>query len=95
MGATAAHKNRALRQKALREQLEAQGHVQHVNDIANKLANLTEVLESSDIQRLKSAGDLKLKLISKYLPDMKAVEHSGPDGESLTIMIATDDAETL
>ena len=82
-GISRANKNKAIRAKALREQLSAQGHVQHVIDISNKLADLDDILETTDITRLKAAADIKCKLITKYLPDLKAVEMSGVDGKDL------------
>ena len=82
MGTTAANKNRAIRQEALREQLSNQGHVQHVTDIAKKLTDLENDLDSTQVQRLKSAADIKLKLIGKYLGDVKAIELSGDGGGS-------------
>ena len=79
-GNSRAAQNKKIRQEALREQLSAGGHVQHVIDIANKLSNPDIALESTDIQRYKAAADIKLKLIGKYLPDLKATEHSSdPD----------------
>ena len=88
MGATAAHKSRAIRQEALREQLSNQGHVQHVTDIAQKLTNLEGELDPVQVQRLKAAADIKLKLIGKYLGDVKAVEISGADGGDLVIQVS-------
>ena len=80
MAATAAAKNKKIRQEALREQLSAQGHVQHVIDISNKLSDQHLELESSAIQALRASADIKIKLINKYLPDLKAIEHSNdPD----------------
>ena len=77
MPKTRAQENRAIRQEALREQLAAGGHVEHILDIASKLSEPDSTLESTDIQRYKAAADIKLKLINKYLPDLKATEHSG------------------
>ena len=88
MGTTAANKNRAIRQEALREQLSNQGHVQHVTDIAKKLTDLENDLDSTQVQRLKSAADIKLKLIGKYLGDVKAIELSGDGGGDLVIKVA-------
>lgn len=73
-GINRAQQNKAIRKEALREQLSAQGHVQHVNDIADKLLDLTKELDQVEVQRLKAAADIKNKLISKYLPDLKSVE---------------------
>jgi len=69
--------NKAIRQEALRESLAAGGHIQHVLDIAEKLSDLLQPLENSEITRLKSAADIKLKLINKYLPDAKHDEDDG------------------
>ena len=78
-GKSVAYRNKAIRQEALREQLSAQGHVQHVVDLAGKLADLDTELDSVQTQRLKAAIDTKLKLIGKYLPDQKAVEVTTDD----------------
>jgi len=75
-GISRANQNKAIRQEALREQLAAQGHVQHVIDIANKLTDLEVKLEANDVTRLKAAADIKKGLISKYLPDLKSIELS-------------------
>ena len=85
MHKTRAQANRAVRQEALRQQLAAQGHLQHVIDMANEIAELDKPRESLDIQRLKIAIDTKLRLIAKYLPDLKAVEHTGEGGGPLQI----------
>jgi len=83
MATTAANKNRAIRQEALREQLSKQKHVEHVIEIAELLSKPISALESIDVQRLKAAADIKLKLISKYLPDLKITELTGADGKDL------------
>ena len=85
-GKTRAAQNKAIRQEALREQLAAQGHVQHVIDIAEKLSNLSNILDSTEIQRLKAAADIKARLISKYLPDLKAIEYSGDQENPINIL---------
>tara|TARA_R110000822_G_scaffold37644_1_gene105242 strand:- start:975 stop:1367 length:393 start_codon:yes stop_codon:yes gene_type:complete len=88
MGVTAANKNRAIRQEALRDQLSSQGHVQHVIDIAEKLTDLNAELDSIQVQRLNNAAGIKLKLISKYLGDVKAIELTGDGGGDLVIKVA-------
>ena len=72
--------NRAIRQEALREQLSAQGHLQHVIDICEELNKLTVPMEATEVNRKKIVIDTKLKLITKYLPDLKSTELTGPDG---------------
>ena len=73
-GVSKANENKAIRQEALREQLSNQKHVEHVIDISDKLKDLGNELTQVETTRLKAAADLKLKLINKYLPDLKAVE---------------------
>jgi hypothetical protein len=59
--------------------LEAGGHVQHVLDLCSKI----EQNPDGPINALKVVIDTKLKLINKFLPDMKSVEVTGQDGEEL------------
>lgn len=81
-GVTKANENRRIRREALREQLTAQGHVQHVTEIVDKLLDLSEDLDNVQVQRLSKAIDAKFKLIGKYLPDVKQVEITDEDGNS-------------
>lgn len=77
---TRAQRNRAIRQDALREQLAAGGHLQHVIEVAGKLSDPANVIEPDMVQRYKIVIDTKLKLINKYLPDLKNVELTTEDG---------------
>jgi len=105
MAATNAAKNRAIRQEALREQLSAQGHVQHVIDISNKLSDLEGKVSSKNIeldalqiQRLKAAADIKKSLINKYLPDdAKTLDlnHGGQSDNPMKILIQEISGNTL
>lgn len=74
MAANNAAKNRKIRQDALREQLAAQGHVQHVVDLLNKLTEREDEIPALELQKNKLIIDTKLALIKKYLPDTKQVE---------------------
>lgn len=71
-----ATRQRQMRQEAQREHLRSKGLEQHVLECATKLHNEYRELEASQIQALKASADLRLKLMNKYLPDLKAVEHS-------------------
>ena len=81
VGVSRAEQNRAIRQEALRESLEAGGHIQHVVDISDKLSDLDTKLEATEVHRLKAAADIKLKLIDKYLPTLKVYEGAGDNDE--------------
>jgi hypothetical protein len=75
-------KSRAIRQEALRESLEAGGHIQHVLDICRDLNDLSIEMDSTAVQRKRAVIDTKMKIIGKYLPDIKSVELSNKDGET-------------
>lgn len=68
--------NRLVRRENLRAMLEAGGHVQHVLDLCTKI----EQNPDGPVNALKVVIDTKLKLINKFLPDLKAVEMTGADG---------------
>ncbi len=73
-GISRADANKAIRQEALREQLANKGLLQKVIEDAEKIANLDEELDHLEVTRLKAAADLRLKVINKYLPDLKSAE---------------------
>ena len=73
-GVSRANANKAVRQEALREQLSKQKHVEQVIVNINDLENLGRELTNGEINRLKIAIEARQRLISKYLPDLKAVE---------------------
>jgi len=72
---TRAQQNRFIRQEALRDQLEGQGHVQYLVEISEKLRELDaesgKGLETLDIVRLKAAAEIHKGLVDKYLPSLK------------------------
>ena len=85
MAATNAAKNKAIRQEALREQLASQGHLQHVVDILGKVSDPLLEIDPGMVKRYEITINTKLKLISKYLPDPKQIELSGPNGDPIEI----------
>ena len=82
MGATRAALNRKVRQEALRDQLAEQCRLQHVLDNIKKMETQGASMESTELQAMKAATEARLKLINKYLPDLKQqeIEHSGNVG---------------
>ncbi len=85
--------NRRIRQQALREQLASQGHVQHVIDIVGKLQNKDEEMDSLMLKRYEVVINTKLKLINKYLPELKATEITGEGGGPVQASVASLPAE--
>lgn len=86
MGATKKSKERDVRRDELRRYISEQGKVHHIFDTIGKLEDLKNPLEPVEVQRLGKAIDSRLKLLNKYLPDIKAVEVSGEDGAPMTVV---------
>lgn len=80
MAKTRAQENKSIRQESLREFLAAKCTVQHVIDNIIKIEELDPYDPDfkSHLDKWKTSSDLRLKLINKYLPELKAqeVEHS-------------------
>lgn len=90
MAATNAAKNRAIRQEALRAQLAEQCRLQHVLDNIEKLEDLDVELEPNDYNRIRSANEQRLKLVNKYLPDLKSTELTGEGGGPVSLSDMSD-----
>lgn len=84
---TKAQLNRQVRQEALRDQLSQQGHEQYISEIISNLSDPEMEYDSLWVQRLKAAADLRLKLMAKYIPDLKSQELTGPEGGDLVIAV--------
>lgn len=84
-GVSVKDENRAIRQEALRELLSNKGLVQKVLDSAEKLDSLKDELDATAISRLKAGSEIRLKLINKYLPDLKTTELTGEEGEAIRL----------
>jgi hypothetical protein len=78
--ANVATRNRKARQEALRDYLESRGLVEHVIDLADKIGDEDNDLAPDMVARIKISIDTRLRLINKYLPDLKSTEITGdPD----------------
>ena len=87
MAATNAAKQRTMRQEQLRELLSKQKLVEKVLDTAIKLDEQGASMEGTELQALKASADLRLKLINKYLPDLKSQEVTGEGGDALVVSL--------
>ena len=86
MAATRANQNRKIRQDALREQLANQKLVEKVIDSINELDKLTSDQEGKDRAAIIKTGiDARLRLISKYLPDLKSTEITGDSDNPVVV----------
>lgn len=72
-----AKKNKEIRREALREELKSREYIRQVHKI------LDTDDESINVPAAKLKLDAYFKLLSKTLPDVKAVEMTGRDGEKL------------
>ena len=79
MAKTRAQENRSIRQEALREKLANMGLVQHVSELVTKINDLDHSKEGADfdMRKHKTAAELQLKLVAKYLPDLRSTELTG------------------
>lgn len=87
MAKTRAQQNRAIRQESLRELLAEQCRIQHIIDNIVKMEELDGSVEqdSFTLNKLKIANEQRMKLLNKYLPDLKNVELANDGGGQLTI----------
>ena len=84
MAATVAAKNRKVRQDALREMLSKKCTVEQVLNNVMKMETQGASMEGQELTALKYATDARLKLINKYLPELKASELSMIDEDGKT-----------
>ena len=84
---TKAQLNRQMRQEGLRDFLSKQKLIEKVIDISEKLMEPDVEYDALDIQRMRTAAELNLKLAAKVLPDLKSTELTGPDGGDLVIAV--------
>ena len=82
MAATNAAKQRKMRQDSLREMLSKKCSVEQVLKNIKKMEEQGISMESVELQALRAATDTRLKLINKYMPDLKQtdIELTGENG---------------
>ena len=84
---TRAQLNRETRQAEMRKKIEASGYETHVHEVVKKLLDPEQEFDSIEVQRMKSAADLSIKMMAKFMPDLKSTEISGPEGGDLVIAV--------
>ena len=102
-GQTTKQARRAERQEDHRANLAEQNHIKHVVDNVIKIESLTVDSKGDDgevdykdlqlnqfkLSQLKTASELRLKLINKYLPDLKNTEVTAEGGGAIQITEVT------
>lgn len=87
MAANNPAKQRAMRQEQLRTYLSEKCRLEHVIDNIVKMEREGASMETNELNAIKYATDARLKLINKYLPELKATEISGEGGDALTVSV--------
>ena len=87
MAKTNAQNIRAARQEDHRARLSEGQHLRHVSENITKIEELdhTDETFSNQLNKLKVANDCRMKLIDKYVPSLKAVEHTGEGGGAIQL----------
>jgi len=85
MATTTANRIRALRQEDHRARLSEGQHLRHVSENIDKIEKLNCESEtfSNELNKLKVANECRMKLIDKYVPNLKSVEHTGEGGGAI------------
>ena len=87
MAANNPAKQRAMRQEQLRTYLSEKCRLEHVIDNIVKMEKEGASMEANELTAIKYATDARLKLINKYLPELKATEMTGEGGDALVVSI--------
>ena len=87
MAANNPAKQRAMRQEQLRIYLSEKCRLEHVINNIIKMEKEGASMETNELNAIKYATDARLKLINKYLPELKATEVTGEGGEGLTVAV--------
>ena len=87
MAKTRAQENRAIRQETLREWLSKKCTGQHLIENIKKIEELDEENPNfaNQLNKLRVANEQRLKILLKYLPDLKATEHTGEGGSAIEV----------
>jgi hypothetical protein len=87
MAANSPAKMRAMRQESLRDLLSKQKHLEKAVDNIVKIEKEGASMETNELNALKYATEARIKLLGKYLPDLKATEVTGEGGGDLFVSL--------
>lgn len=82
-----ASKNREIRREAVREQIQALKQMQLLIETCEQLHREYKTLTPSNINALKASADIRLAILRKVLPDVKAIEVAGENGDPVSVRI--------
>ena len=81
-GISRADENRKIRRESLREELKSREYLRQIHDLLSKDWDAARVAET------KAKLDAYFRLLSKTLPDVKAIELTGEDGGPIDASLA-------
>ena len=87
MALTNAQKQRAIRQESLRQWLSEKCTAQHLVDNLEKIERLEPDSETfqNELKKYQVANEQRLKIMNKYIPDLKLQEVTGEAGGPIEI----------
>lgn len=90
-GQTTKQARRAERQESHRKWLSEKCTLQHLVDNLEKIEGLDPASEvfTNDLNKYKEANAQRLKIMNKYLPDLKSTELTGEAGGAIQITEVT------
>jgi len=82
---TRAQRNKAVRQEALREQISAQKHELYLLKCAENIGDVdpSDAHADAEVRKWKAKAEIHLRLLDKYLPGLKSIEHEHGMNEDL------------
>lgn len=84
---------RSEQKDILRQSVEANNSLEHIFHVISRLEN--ELLEPQEFAQAKAALDARLKLLNKYLPDMKSIDPGGQVVLPAPVVIDADSYESM
>lgn len=87
MATTRANENRKIRQDTLREWLSEKCTAQHLVDNIGKIEKLDPESNTfkNELDKYRVANDQRIRVMSKYLPDLKSTELTGEGGGAVQV----------
>lgn len=83
---THAQKRIAERQDAMREFMAQRGYLEQIE------ADISREISADELPQVKFKTETRLRLLAKILPDLKAVEMTGPGGGTFVVQVTPADA---
>ncbi len=80
-----ATRRRQERQEQLRDYLSERARLEYVLDNIEKMEKEGAHLETQELNALKYATDNRVKLLAKYLPDLRSMELTGDEDRPVAI----------